>query len=321
VIRELRDGDLGAIARIWRELRPDAMHSERGLAHLLSSFPERAQRGCWVAEDDGVVGWCLAHRRWHRATGNGYIWLGVLPQARGRGLGTALYAAAERHFDAIGVARVNADAVGDEAGARFLDERGFVHIRTVVVSAVDPRAILSAELSERRVDAERDGYRLVPYAAVEMEALYTLELGLSADEPGEDEPRLLSFDEWRAELFEDPDLTLEGSFGMVADKTPVAYSTLAVDPATRRGRNEGTATARAHRGRGLATLAKLGQLQWAAQNGIERVVTDNDERNAPMLAINRRLGYTPFTERRGYLKELTAPAGTAAAPARAAPAP
>ena len=29
-----------------------------------------------------------------------------------------------------------------------------------------------------------------------------------------------------------------------------------------------------------------------------------DERNAPMLAINRRLGYEPFTERRGYLKEL-----------------
>jgi len=25
-----------------------------------------------------------------------------------------------------------------------------------------------------------------------------------------------------------------------------------------------------------------------------------------MLAINRRLGYEPFTERRGYRKELTA---------------
>jgi hypothetical protein len=26
-------------------------------------------------------------------------------------------------------------------------------------------------------------------------------------------------------------------------------------------------------------------------------VTDNDERNAPMLAINRRLGYEPFAVR------------------------
>ena len=81
---------------------------------------------------------------------------------------------------------------------------------------------------------------------------------------------------------------------------PVSYAALSVDPGTRRGRNEGTATDAAHRGRGLATLAKLAQLRWAAANGIDRVVTDNDERNGPMLAINRRLGYEPFTERRGY---------------------
>jgi RimJ/RimL family protein N-acetyltransferase len=92
-----------------------------------------------------------------------------------------------------------------------------------------------------------------------------------------------------------------------------------VDPAARRGRNEGTATARGHRGRGLATVAKLAQLRWAAEHGIERVVTDNDERNAPRLAVNRRLGYEPLTERRGYLKELRA--GTACGRARAGPAP
>jgi RimJ/RimL family protein N-acetyltransferase len=91
---------------------------------------------------------------------------------------------------------------------------------------------------------------------------------------------------------------------VVAGEEPVAYAALSVDPTTGRGRNEGTATVHDHRGRGFATLAKLAQLRWAAEHGIERVVTDNDERNAPMLAINRRLGYEPFTERRGYLKEL-----------------
>jgi len=35
-------------------------------------------------------------------------------------------------------------------------------------------------------------------------------------------------------------------------------------------------------------------------------VTDNDERNAPMLAINHRLGYEPFAVRRGFVKELRA---------------
>ena len=62
----------------------------------------------------------------------------------------------------------------------------------------------------------------------------------------------------------------------------------------------------AHRGRGLATLAKLAQLRWAAEHGIERIITDNDEHNVPMLAVNRRLGYAPFVDRRGYVRELSA---------------
>lgn len=153
-IRAFRDEELPAVARIWRELRPDAMHSENGLRHLVGSFPERAQAAFWVAEDDGVVAWCFAHRRWHRATDNGYAWLGVLPEARGRGLGSALWDAAERHLDAIGVARVNADAVGDEAGERFLRRRRFARVRTVVISSVDPRRMTSHGSSRSRSGAE-----------------------------------------------------------------------------------------------------------------------------------------------------------------------
>lgn len=55
---------------------------------------------------------------------NGFVWLGVRPEARRRGLGSALWELAEKHLDAIGVARINADVVGDEAGARFLERRG-----------------------------------------------------------------------------------------------------------------------------------------------------------------------------------------------------
>jgi RimJ/RimL family protein N-acetyltransferase len=143
----------------------------------------------------------------------------------------------------------------------------------------------------------------VRYIEVDVPALFALELSLSADEPGEDEPRQLTFAEWREGLFDAPDLTHEGSYAVVSAGEPVTYAALSVDPGTRRDRNEGTATAAAHHGLGLATLAKLAQLRWAAANGIDQVVTDNDERNAPILAINRRLGYEPFTERRGYLKE------------------
>jgi ribosomal protein S18 acetylase RimI-like enzyme len=135
----------------------------------------------------------------------------VLPETRGGGFGTALWDTAASHLETIGVARVNADAVGDEAGERFLERRGFEHIRTVVISSLDPRRVSPAELAERRAAAERDGYRLAPYTEVDVDALYALELALSADEPGEEEPRQLTLDEWRADMFEGPDMTQEAA--------------------------------------------------------------------------------------------------------------
>ncbi len=52
---------------------------------------------------------------------------------------------------------------------------------------------------------------------------------------------------------------------------------------------------RAPRGRGLGLLVKQRSLAQAAAAGITRVMTQNDETNAPMLAINRKLGYTPLS--------------------------
>jgi RimJ/RimL family protein N-acetyltransferase len=64
-----------------------------------------------------------------------------------------------------------------------------------------------------------------------------------------------------------------------------------------------TATGREYRGRGLALAVKLASTRWAAENGITQLVTTNDETNAPMLAINRRLGYRPAGRRVEYLAE------------------
>jgi RimJ/RimL family protein N-acetyltransferase len=68
--------------------------------------------------------------------------------------------------------------------------------------------------------------------------------------------------------------------------------------------NDMTGTLRSFRGRGLARLAKLCQLEWAARNGIVSVVTENDETNAPMLAVNTRLGYRRFHEVSSYVRDL-----------------
>jgi RimJ/RimL family protein N-acetyltransferase len=78
-------------------------------------------------------------------------------------------------------------------------------------------------------------------------------------------------------------------------------SLLAAEFESGRGVNMFTGTLREYRGRGLALAVKLATTHWAAGHGITQISTDNDERNAPMLAINRRLGYEPIGRRVEYL--------------------
>ncbi len=85
---------------------------------------------------------------------------------------------------------------------------------------------------------------------------------------------------------------------------PVAHCLMAVDLDGRRARNEGTGTARDHRRRGLATLAKLAAIRWAVEHGIETIITDNSEQNVGMLAINERLGFRPVITRQRWTKSL-----------------
>jgi RimJ/RimL family protein N-acetyltransferase len=77
-----------------------------------------------------------------------------------------------------------------------------------------------------------------------------------------------------------------------------------VDWEGRAAYNEMTGTLRDYRGRGLAFAAKLETVRWAAGKGLARILTGNDTRNAPMLAINDRLGYRPTIEVVEYVRDL-----------------
>jgi RimJ/RimL family protein N-acetyltransferase len=106
----------------------------------------------------------------------------------------------------------------------------------------------------------------------------------------------------------------DGSFVAFADGVAAAVSLVIADIPSGRAHSMFTGTLRAYRGRGLALAAKLASIRWAAANGIAMMATANDETNAPMLAINRRLGYRPAGRRVEWLKE-----GTASSPAPPAP--
>jgi GNAT superfamily N-acetyltransferase len=227
VIRPYRSGDAGALAALVDEDEiPHAVTGD-GVRHWFARQPERAHVAGWVAEEDGEpVGSVRARLRWATsAEGVGELWVFVLPRARGRGLGGALYEEAHEHLKGVG-ARVLGSWTTGEAGARFLAARGYRPSRTQEILRLDVASADLSDLDDLRAGLALEGYELVALSAVADRAqeLYALDAGATADVPGsfaEDDVRL---DDWLAEALGHPQLTREGSTVVLFRGEPVAYA-------------------------------------------------------------------------------------------------
>ena len=221
--------------------------------------------------------------------GLGRVFLIVRADRRRTGIGAELWATVERHLLGHGARRLVCPADDDEpAGGSFLAARGFRPGRRDVQSRLDPRTVEpvqpppGVELVRLGELAERSREVFEVYAAGE------------ADVPTEEAGTNMSFEEWAYETLGNPDLSREGSFVALVDGRPAALTFLLREGESDRATNEMTATLLAYRGRGLATLAKVATSRWAAEHGLRAIYTTNDETNAPMLAVNRKLGYVPI---------------------------
>src|SRR4029079_11786603 len=123
---------------------------------------------------------------------------------------------------------------------------------------------------------------------------YAVDMTTTADVPMVVDFTEMPYDAWLEQYWNHPQLRHDGSCAVTHDGRPVTITLLRSEGD--RAINDMTGTLREFRGRGLALLLKLHQLAWASANGIVSVMTENDARNAPMLAVNSRLGYRPFLE-------------------------
>jgi GNAT superfamily N-acetyltransferase len=159
----------------------------------------------------------------------------------------------------------------------------------MTVSGVDPRTI-----RPRPVPA---GIELVPLAALDDPVpVYELDLEVSCDIPNE-EYDAISLEEWTAEFWRTPTVDRDASLVAFVDGQPAGLTMIQVDRPSGRASNNLCGVRRPHRGQGLALLLKSHSLHRAAALGATIALTDNDETNAPMLAVNARLGYRPFARR------------------------
>jgi GNAT superfamily N-acetyltransferase len=192
----------------------------------------------------------------------------------------------------------------DVAGRRFALRHGWTcdlfETRRDLVLPVDEERLSALEDDARAASV---GYELVtwrdrtPDELLDDRAL--LERRMSTDAPHGDLP--VEEEHWDGDRIREYEATHVGrgrtvlSAGAVKDGRLVAFTDLQVplaDP--RRAHQGGTLVLQEHRGHRLGALIKAAVLrEVAAFPDVRRISTYNSDSNAPMVAVNERLGFRP----------------------------
>jgi GNAT superfamily N-acetyltransferase len=229
----------------------------------------------------GVVGWHSQPQ-----TSHCYGW--VLPDARGRGVGSALSAELTRWSLERGCTAMRVEVDGkDDASLAWAERRGFrevgrnvelvLELEQVEAPAIEPPTGIEIVTWAERPEIERELYEV--YAEAE------------PDVPGEESNELTPFEKWLANDMRGISDRPEAVFVALAGDEVVGYAKLSFPPDGTRAYHDLTGVKRAWRGRGIAGALKRTQIAWAKEHGYERLVTSNEERNEPIRRLNVRHGY------------------------------
>ncbi len=168
----------------------------------------------------------------------------------------------------------------------------------------DRIATMAAESRERM---GREGIRVLTLDQVKDPTMWE-KLKRMSDEAEADVPTTvphvpMPMHEWR-KWFESPGLRPDRIWIAYEGDDIVGISQLAYPPVRGVVATDWTGTARRVRGRGVARALKCETLVQAIALGVDRVRTDNDSANAPILHINETMGYRIRVEGIQLLKEL-----------------
>ncbi|MFI6939732.1 GNAT family N-acetyltransferase [Streptomyces sp. NPDC050418] len=302
IVRAFRPEDAPAATEVVRAALPFMVTTpEAMLWHSAHAAPASHYR-LFVAERGGEIVARGEAGIAHDSTtpGQGFANVYVHPEHRRRGVGTVVLRTAEEHVADAGADTVHSWVLEGEANRSFAERRGYRSSRSA--------HFLRLDLADGTLPPQApvpDGVELVPVSrwADDPRPLFALDAECTADEPGDIDAVLDDYDEWLDSTWRDPLLDHDLSVVAVADGVPAAFTAARTDGATRYGSGM-TGTARAHRGRGLAKLAKNRSLHLARAAGYTEAFTGNDADNGPMLAINKWFGYEVCATEVRHVRDL-----------------
>lgn len=276
-IRDATAADATAWARVVAAASPYLVQDAASTAHEMATEPPDARR--LVAEQDGLV---VGIARLRVSAGEGHVSLQLMthPDHRRQGVGGALLAACQPAIGRSARGEVHSVVEDDDPSRAAARRWGFELTRTFRMSALDPRSLPAPPPDDRvtRLDS------------VDPRAVWELHIAVVRDDPS-GLSLSVPWEEWHDD-WTDPRNRPGLSHGVRVDGRLVAFSQLGC--AGDRAWSNMTGVLPEHRGGGLAVLCKQHTLHAAGRAGIARCFAGNDGRNAPMVAVNDRLGYRPF---------------------------
>ncbi len=267
--------------------------------------PGSSETALLAVEDGAVVGFLrsvLRHDGSNPRSGRSSLTT-VAASHRGTDLGARLLDASEHRLTEAGAEVLRTEAaeegvqVGGEVFRRVVLDRGY--------TPEESHRVLGLDLSVLPDPPDApEGVELRPFTdyADDPRAIYEVDRLTTLDEPGADS-WFPDYGGWRREMWGHPLAALDLCLLVLVEGVPAAVTCYGSDGAAR-VESSMTGTLREFRGRGLAGYAKTMALHRARERGVRYAYTGNHEDNAPMLAINNRLGYAPVGSETVYVKRL-----------------
>ncbi len=319
-VRAGEDADIERVVEFQnRWATPSHWMSPAAARVMITASPE-PDRLTLVVEDRGgaieAVGSAGSGGLFASPDGSWRVGLRVAPEWRRRGVARSLLGQLEHHARTNKATRLVAAVRGDEPdGGRFAEAVGFRAFHERIDAYIDVPSFDASAFEDPDEIARRAGVRLATYAELtsergaEVEAfqrellpvIWAMAGDVPSPTPMPEQPP--PFEMARRMFFEGPGQDPPSTIIALRDGHPIAMTATMV-------KENGTAytnftgVARAERGKGLALAMKLRALRELRARGVKLFGTTNDEQNAAMRGINRRLGYVPDAPTKMYEKRL-----------------
>ena len=271
------------------------------------------RRSVLVTETGEVIGYSDVHHEPWMGDGRFDLYVTIAKTYRQRGYGQQFYENAVQWAEAHQATRLDSGVLEQcTEGLAFAQKRGFVVDRHMFKAKIDLATFDGTPYDGLLESLKAEGIRFFSLAeAGDTQAarrkLYALNYACSMDDPSSTGV-FIDFENFNRNFDMASWFRAEGQIlasAMVdGEEKYVGLSAVGYFAHTNSMYNLFTGVDRGYRGRKLAQALKLLSIRFAKEYGADYILTHNDSQNAPMLAVNRKLGYLPLPGVYRLVKQL-----------------